>query len=467
LYLELLYSIIKKKEYAWSTISLNNIKLTLALFVAKLTSYAIKFFKFSGTILTGHIMLKFFPDFLNLINTKMDGKKITISGTNGKTTTSGLISHILENENKIVVNNLKGANLLVGITNSIAQAYSQNPIFLDKSPDYFVFETDEGHLQKLYNFIDCDYLVLTNLFNDQSDRFGNVENVANMIRNAISKNKSLKLVINADDPITSNLPTENPSIYYGIEEIEFHKQTTQNRNTSDFICPICGEKLTYTKIHYAQQGHFSCQCGYKRKNPDYSAKVKIYDNYTELYITHNNETKIFTIKSTELYNVYNNLSAITLALELGCQNIQNSLNNFKSIFGRSETKLIDNHKTTITLIKNPAGANAVVSSLDINSDILLAINDNTGDGHDISWLWDVNFESFKTIEGKLIITGSRAKDVLLRLKYAEIPLSKMELIENTQDAIDYIYQNSKGYIIILSNYTALYEIKKNKRFKKE
>ena len=442
-------------------------KLHSALFLSKFIFGLIKLFKLTGTTLVGFILLRTFPDFLKMINKKMLGTKITVSGTNGKTTTSGLIAHLLKDSDKSVVNNLKGANLLVGITNSIAEAFSKNPEYLEKSPDYFVFETDEGHLQKLYPSIPCDYLVLTNLFNDQTDRFGSIENVCNYIKKAISMNKDLKLVLNSDDPITSSLAENNPAIYYGIDEIEYclDRQIFIKKNDT-YSCPICGKNLYYDKVFYAQQGHFHCECGYKRKEPDYTVNVKIYDEYSDIYIFHNGTTQILRLKFTELYNIYNAIAAIVTATDLGVQNLQEKLDTFKSIFGRSITEIIDKHKTTIRLIKNPAGANIVMGTLDKKSDILLAFNDNTGDGHDISWIWDIDFSPLKLTEGSIVVSGIRAKDAVLKLKYTDIPIEKIKLIENINDAVNYIYKNSKGSIIMLPNYTALYEIKKNERFER-
>ena len=446
---------------------MENLKLNLSLLLSKFIFSLIKLFKLTGTTLVGFVLLRVFPDFLNMINKKMTGKKITVSGTNGKTTTSGLIAHLLKGDNNCVVNNLKGANLLVGITNSIADAFSHHPEYLKKSPDYFVFETDEGHLQKLYPSIPCDYLVLTNLFNDQADRFGSIENVSNYIKKAISMNKNLKLVLNSDDPITSNLAGDNPTIYYGINEIEYCiDNPVFIKKDETYSCPICGKNLNYEKVFYAQQGHFFCECGYKRKEPDYSVNVKIYDEYSDIFIFHNGTTQILRLKFTELYNIYNAIAAIVTASDLGVQNLQEKLDTFKSIFGRSITEIIDKHKTTIRLIKNPVGANIVMGTLDKKSDILLAFNDNTGDGHDISWIWDVDFSPLKSTEGTIVVAGLRAKDAILKLKYADIPMGKIKLIENIDDAVNYIYKNSKGSIIMLPNYTALYEIKKNERFER-
>jgi len=446
---------------------MEKLKLRLALLLSKFIFAMIKLFKMAGTTLVGFVLLRVFPDFLKIINKKMNGVKITVSGTNGKTTTSGLIAHLLKTDDNCVVNNLKGANLLVGITNSIAEAFVKHPEYLEKSPDYFVFETDEGHLQKLYPHIPCDYMVLTNLFDDQADRFGSIENVCKYIKNAISMNKNLKLVLNSDDPVTSNLAGDNPAIYYGIEEIEYCIDAQRFIKKSEtYSCPICGKNLDYDKVFYAHQGHYRCTCGYARRNPDYSVKVKIYDEYSDIYIFHEGTTQILRLKFTELYNIYNAIAAIVTVSDLGFRDLQDKLDGFKSIFGRSITEIIDKHKTTIRLIKNPVGANIVMGTIDQRSDILLAFNDNTGDGHDVSWIWDIDFTPLKHTEGSIIVTGMRGKDAVLRLKYADVPMEKVKLIENINDAVNHIYKNAKGSIIILPNYTALYEIKKNERFER-
>lgn len=106
-------------------------------------------------------------------------------------------------------------------------------------------------------------------------------------------------------------------------------------------------------------------------------------------------------------------------------NNKKAVSTYKSIFGRAERRIINGHKTLIQLIKNPTGASEVLKTVDLSSNIVIAINDNYADGRDISWLWDSDFEQLKNAQKLVITSGIRAKDMATRLKYAGIPQEKL------------------------------------------
>ena len=149
---------------------------------------------------------------------------------------------------------------------------------------------------------------------------------------------------------------------------------------------------------------------------------------------------------------------------ISAENIQKALDSFKSIFGRTEKKVIKGHDTVVQLIKNPTGASEVLKTVDLKSNIIIAINDNYADGRDISWLWDSDFELLKDAEKSIITSGIRANDMALRLKYAGIPQDKIVVVPDIKDAINLAADtasDSEG-ITILPSYTALLEINKMK-----
>ena len=176
----------------------------------------------------------------------------------------------------------------------------------------------------------------------------------------------------------------------------------------------------------------------------------------------NNEE--FEIPLTGLYNAYNALGAIVLAKELGLQNIETSIKNYKVAFGRNEKKYIKGHEALIQLIKNPTGTNESLKNIDINSNILIAINNNAADGTDISWIEQVNFEILKDCTKEIVITGLKYKEMATRLKKAGV--LNIKEIENTKKAIKYIGENAENNITILTTYTALLTINKMKELKK-
>lgn len=444
---------------------MNRVRFYTALVLARLTYLAIKLLhRSSGTSFVGMMTLKVCPDFLAHCRKYIKNNAITISGTNGKTTTSGLVAHIFEENQNSIIHNVKGANMLTGIANVFALNIKPFKRF-----DYAVIESDEAYLTKLYDYFKADYLLVTNLFRDQLDRYGELSTTASFIQNAIDKNKELKLILNADDPLVTNFGKGKNAIYYGFEEVEFCSEihnATSNAPTEVFNC-ICGKPLQYNKQFFAQEGHYYCaKCGFKRPEPNYKGYVKIYSDYSELKIRHNDKDFEFKINLVGLYNAYNVLGAVACAMENGIdyQTIKKAVSTYKSIFGRAERRIINGHKTLIQLIKNPTGASEVLKTVDLSSNIVIAINDNYADGRDISWLWDSDFEQLKNAQKLVITSGIRAKDMATRLKYAGIPQEKIVVEEDIKSAIALAAKsdNIEERITILPSYTALLKISKMK-----
>ena len=169
---------------------ISKLKFYLSLIIARCAYIGIRLLnKSSGTSFVGMLVLKICPDFLKYCSKYIKKRIITITGTNGKSTTSGLIAHILETAHQKVVHNLKGANMLTGVANVFALSIA--PL---KRYDYAVIESDEAYLTKLYDYMKSDYLVVTNLFRDQLDRYAELNTTAEFIKNAIDKNPDLKLI---------------------------------------------------------------------------------------------------------------------------------------------------------------------------------------------------------------------------------------------------------------------------------
>lgn len=444
---------------------MNRVRFYTALVLARLTYLAIKLLhRSSGTSFVGMMTLKVCPDFLAHCRKYIKNNAITISGTNGKTTTSGLVAHIFEENQNSIIHNVKGANMLTGIANVFALNIKPFKRF-----DYAVIESDEAYLTKLYDYFKADYLLVTNLFRDQLDRYGELSTTASFIQNAIDKNKELKLILNADDPLVTNFGKGKNAIYYGFEEVEFCSEihnATSNAPTEVFNC-ICGKPLQYNKQFFAQEGHYYCaKCGFKRPEPNYKGYIKIYSDYSELKIRHNDKDFEFKINLVGLYNAYNVLGAVACAMEneIDYQTIKKAVSTYKSIFGRAERRIINGHKTLIQLIKNPTGASEVLKTVDLSSNIVIAINDNYADGRDISWLWDSDFEQLKNAQKLVITSGIRAKDMATRLKYAGIPQKKIIVEEDIKSAIALAAKsdNIEERITILPSYTALLKISKMK-----
>lgn len=404
----------------------------------------------SGTSIIGRIVLKLCPDFLSECN-KYIGTKINVTGTNGKTTTSGLISHLIKESGHSIINNAMGANMLTGVVNALS--VSLNPF---KNTDFSVIESDEAYLAKIYEKLDANYLVVTNLFRDQLDRYGELATTKKLIQDGINKKPDLTLLLNADDPLVASFEGEK-TIFYGVENVYYSDESLKSKSHTEeaFNCP-CGKALKYEKKFFAQQGHYYCDCGYKRPEPKYKADVTLYKDCSILKINGVN----YEIPLVGLFNAYNALAAIALALELGIKDIENNLKTFKVAFGRSEVKYLNGKRTLIQLIKNPIGANEVLKTVDKDSNLLIIINDNYADGRDVSWLWDAEFEGVNDNKHEIVVSGIRAHDMALRLKYAGV--EKIKIIPDIKQAVEYVGKNAENNITILPTYTALLKINKLK-----
>lgn len=441
---------------------MGKVRFYTALIFARLAYVAIRCLnKSSGTSFIGMMALKICPDFLSYCS-KYVTSVTTITGTNGKTTTAGLLAHIYETVFGKVVHNVKGANMLTGIANVFALNILPFKHFICA-----VLESDEAYLTKLYDYMKSDELIVTNLFRDQLDRYGELATTAGLIKGAINKNPELTVFLNADDPLVANLTKK--ALYYGFEEIEFCSEehnTSSNAPTEVFACS-CGAPLKYSKQFFAQQGHYYCEsCGYKRPELNYKGYVKIFADYSEIKVIDEYGEHDFKINLVGLYNAYNALATISCALynEISDEDINEALKTYKSVFGRAEKRMIKGHETLIQLIKNPTGASEVLKTVDLNSNIVVAINDNYADGRDISWLWDSDFEQLKDAQKLVITSGIRAKDMAVRLKYAGIPQDRITIEEDIKKAVELAAssEDKNEKITILPSYTALLKISKMK-----
>ena len=441
-----------------------------ALFTAKAVNSGLHLMKSAGTSLPGVVALKLSKNFLSFLSKYCKKNTITVTGTNGKTTTSGLLAHILKTAKNSVLHNEKGANMLSGIASSLAVNYKPFSKF-----DYAVLESDEAYLTKLYDYIKVNYLLVTNLFRDQLDRYGELDTTAKKIQQAIDKNPELKIFINADDPMLYELGANNQRIFYGFEQITYKTATAESLAPAEAVNCSCGSDLVYEQRYYAHIGKYHCEnCSKKRIEPDYKASAVIYDNFSEIYInrindnkTHNLTTDLyFRVPLVGLYNAYNALAAISVALESGISPylIQQALHSYKSVFGRAEKFRYNNREVLVQLIKNPTGASEVLRTINKNTcaKLLIIINDNYADGRDVSWLWDTDFELLKDYPNNIVISGIRAYDMAVRMKYAGFDTEKTEVIEDIKTAVfDSINSiNEDEQLLIMPTYTALLEMQK-------
>lgn len=397
----------------------------------------------NGSTWPGHLALNTNKNFIKDITRKNRHlTAVLIAGTNGKTTTGKLIRTILETSGMKVFQNESGANLLNGIASTLI-LYSN---FMGKlSYDYAIFEVDEGNLPLILGEITPEYIVILNLFRDQLDRYGEVNTIISKWKKALARIPSeTTLILNADDPQIAFLGgnTEAKTLYFGLESS--NTKTDLEHASDSTHCPKCGYKLTYKNVYFSHLGVWVCdKCANKRPTPDLCK----YPDYPLL----------------GTYNKYNTLAAVLTAKSLGISQdiISKALKSFTPAFGRQELIKFNGKKAQVYLSKNPASFNQSLQTVrEIGGkNILLVLNDRIPDGLDVSWIWDVDFEKFVKSFKSIFISGDRAYDMGLRLKYAN---SKFRIETDLKKAvIAALKKTSETEVLyVLPTYSAMLDVRK-------
>ncbi len=425
-------------------------RLILAVWAAKLSSFIGKIIGKKSTATPGVLALKICPDLIKRLKKNVSGVIVTC-GTNGKTTTNNLIYAALRKSGYKVLCNDLGANMLGGVATTFAMGCN---IFGKLKADYACLEIDEASTVKVFDHLTPDYMVVTNLFRDQLDRYGEIETTVKLIETAIEKAPNIKLVLNGDDPITAQLGKKYDAVYFGISE-KVLPQTEEGKEGQR--CVYCGEELKYNYYHYSQLGDYYCEsCDNKRNGIDFEATNVDISKGLDFTV---NGAKI-SLNYRGFYNIYNVLAVYSVMSLLGAmpENFNSLLENYKPQIGRMEE--FDLGKTVIlNLAKNPAGFNQAISTVVADKrkkDIIIAVNAEESDGMDVSWLWDVEFENLadETL-GTLKLSGKRMFDLGLRFKYADIKID--EISENIKAEILSCLKTDAEVLYVLVNYTMLFK----------
>jgi UDP-N-acetylmuramyl tripeptide synthase len=389
---------------------------------------------------------------------------IVVTGTNGKTTTSRMIASILRLQGLRVVHNRSGANMIAGVTSALldVSGLAGRPM-----ADIGLFEIDEAVLPALIREVPPVVTVFTNLFRDQLDRYGEVDFVADTWRKALrTLTEHSTVILNADDPLVSSLGAETRArvLYFGLED-ERHGRSSRDHTADTRACTSCGNRLAYTVSYYGHVGKYYCpHCGLSRPEPQYRAlAVELQGTTGSLcHLATAQGTLDLRIPVPGLYNVYNSLAAASATLALGIPpaTVKTALEVFSAAFGRIERIAVDGRNVFMALVKNPVGFNEVLRTIFLDPSpkrVLIIINDNIADGTDISWLWDVDFE---VLQGNILdatVSGTRAADMAVRLKYALVDPAKITVLEDQREALHRaITETPAGETLyVLPTYTAM------------
>jgi lipid II isoglutaminyl synthase (glutamine-hydrolysing) len=415
-----------------------------------------------GTALPGLVAQTVYPGVLRALTKQLPNGSIMVTGTNGKTTTSRMIASILEAAGVKPLHNRSGSNLERGLVATLVGAANVGG-GLSEEYQAGLFEVDEAAMPNAMPAIVPRVALFNNLFRDQLDRYGEIDSIHRKWRAVLPRlGRGSTLVLNADDPAIAAL-AETPELrarvlFFGVEDSRYALEALPHAADS-IQCPRCEGRLEYSLILLGHLGHWRCpQCGLERPKPDVAA------THVQLQGTERSEVELrtpqgdleITLNVPGLYNVYNGLAAVASTLAFGAErtHIEEGLGKFTAAFGRIERVAVpgeDGKGLLMALVKNPVGFNEVLRMLfplpgkeeadgiDAPRHVLIIINDLTADGRDVSWLWDVDFEVMGESPQPLaraIVSGIRASDMAVRLKYAGIPYEKLEMEGDMGRALD-------------------------------
>ncbi len=426
-------------------------RLMLAIWASKLLVLVGKIMGKKSSSTPGRIALKICPDLITRLSKQVKKDIIAVCGTNGKTTTNNIICSVLESTGAKVVCNRIGANM----TDGVATAFTENAnIFGKLNADYACLEIDELFTVKVFDLLTPNYIVLTNLFRDQLDRYGDIDITVEALKKAVAKAPDAALILNGDDPIVTSfgLETGKKCIFFGVND---KVNVSVKENVEGRFCRLCGSELKYNFYHYSHLGNYYCSgCNFKRPQITYTAQNVNLDNGISFDIE---DTKI-SVNYKGFYNIYNILAAFAVFENTGFDknNFVKALENYKPQIGRME-KFDIGVEAYLNLAKNPAGFNQAISTVLADTrkkNIIFAVNDMPSDGEDISWLWDVDFESLKASNiGSIAVGGRRRDDLAVRFKYADF--KNVTSFDDMKSAIEFSKNNCE-VLYVLVNYTVLF-----------
>jgi UDP-N-acetylmuramyl tripeptide synthase len=486
-----------------------NLRLAAAIAAGKAAGLVSRVLRFGGgTTLPGVVARRIAPDALRQLSAALPGGVVVVGGTNGKTTTTRMIAAILAADGRRVLHNRAGANLVTGLT---ATALGGSTIGGRVRADVGLFETDEAALPRALEETLPRLVLLHNLFRDQLDRYGEVDTIASAWRAALERLPATTTVLlNADDPAVAALGEGLPLQvrYYGLEDTRQAGDGATHFADSQF-CRRCGAPYDYSATFYAHIGHYACaRCGQRRPVPDFrlerldlsgTSGGRLFLAFPGAYARSVGPSASSAGAPAQgylevrlplpgLYNALNALAAAAAGLLLGVPpaRIRGTLESFSAAFGRIERVNAGGQPLLLALIKNPVGASETVRMLTeglrtedrgMRTDgsatqpsvlspqsslhLLIAINDKHADGTDVSWLWDADFERLAGRVAGAVVSGTRAADMAVRLKYAGIDPESITAEPELARALDLALERlpAGARLYVLPTYTAMLELR--------
>ena len=407
--------------------------------------------------LPGKIALAIDPALLDELRGKCTQGSVITVGTNGKTSTSNLLADAFEAAGCTIICNRTGANLAAGITSALLQ---------QPAAQWGVFECDELWLAHVLPRLRSNYVLLLNLFRDQLDRCGEIDRIQTSIAGALAASPDTVLVYNADDPLCARIADEVPNrtVAYGLDE---SMGLAQNTVTDAQMCQKCDGMVRYHYRQYGQLGDYFCdQCDFARPTLDFAGRdIAIGPAGVTMEVCGPAGCESVHTPQPTPYAAYNLVASYALCREVGIPtaDFQRAQDAFNPRNGRLQRYRLGGRDVLLNLAKNPTGFNQNLKIVEADQGpkmVAFFINDQVADGHDISWIWDIDFEELAGQPGTVVFAGgSRAHDLAVRLKYAGIEAAVIENIEDAFSRLGALVAAgtlpADAAVYAIANYTAL------------
>jgi lipid II isoglutaminyl synthase (glutamine-hydrolysing) len=372
--------------------------------------------KGDGSVIGGIIGMRLQPDLLRMLSV---GRRIVlVTGTNGKTTTTRLITAALSPLGQQIASNAFGANMEAGLTSALSRA---------QDAPLAVLETDEKYIPAMVRATQPKVVTLLNLSRDQMDRAAEIWLLARRWREALAAAPDALVVANADDPLVAWAAA-------GARAVAWVAVGQRWRDDS-WCCPRCGAHLN------RDADDWRCgECGNQR--PPVSWVLT-----GDSVIGPDGVTRQLDLALPGRANRANAVVALAVADAFGVDVVSalRSLRSVTSVAGRYTQ--VERHGTRLRLLlaKNPAGW---LEALDVLSPgpVLLAVNAQGPDGKDTSWLWDVDYRRLR--DRPVFVGGERRMDLAVRLEADEVPF---RLVGSLDEALSLA---ASPTLEVLANYTA-------------
>jgi UDP-N-acetylmuramyl tripeptide synthase len=374
----------------------------------------------AGGMIGGKVTLALQPHALADLTRTM--RTVLVTGTNGKTTTTAMLSKAVGTLGP-VASNRGGANMTAGL---VAALTSQ--------PDapYGVLEIDEAFVPRILQAFTPEVVLLLNLSRDQIDRMGEVRRLERVLRDALSQFPTITVVANCDDVMVASVAMATGHPVWVSAGAPWQGDGA--------VCPRCGELV------HDRTGQWWCPCGLARPKPNWTLEGRS---------LRAPDGRVFpmNVNVPGRANLGNAAMAAAAAVAMGAPLVPalHEIGTVSDVAGRYRVVDVDGRHARLLLAKNPAGWQETLTiAAEHNAPIVLATNAQEADGRDLSWLWDVPFGGLAGRQ--VVVSGERAMDMSVRLTYAQV---QHTVIEDPVAAIRWL---PPGPVDLIGNYTAFRDV---------